>query len=191
MLFGIALFLPYSIYVVLFNNPSVLGGFAYHPPLGAIALSTMAYGISVLQSARKPDAVGKALTLHGLFVGLIAGPCILTAATIMYQRKETNGQPHYTSWHGILGSAVALGAIFQATFGTLLAEGYLPRKYYKYHRRSGYVLFTLMAFTPALGGLFSSFIVQHAWTASRFLAYGLGPLLVWVGVMGRIRPARL
>ena len=44
-----------------------------------------------------------------------------------------------------------------------------------------------MALTPALGGLFSSFIIQHAWTASRFLAYGLGPLLVWVRVMSRIR----
>jgi len=105
-------------YVVLANNPTALGGFAYHPPLGAIAFSAMAYGeslqhnvlslsytlaqgISVLQPARKPDVVEKALSLHGLLVGFIAVPLILISGTIMYQRKENNGQPHYTSWHGV------------------------------------------------------------------------------------------
>jgi len=191
ILFGLALLLPYSNYVVLANNPTALGGFAYHPPLGAIAFSAMAYGISVLQPARKPDVVEKALSLHGLLVGFIAVPLILISGTIMYQRKENNGQPHYTSWHGTLGSVVALGVIFQAVFGSILAGGYLPRKYNKYHRQSGYVLFTLMALTFALGGLYSNFVIQRAWTASRFLAYGLGPLVVWGGVMARVRWTKL
>ena len=62
---------------------------------------TLVQGISVLQPARKPDVVEKALSLHGLLVGFIAVPLILISGTIMYQRKENNGQPHYTSWHGV------------------------------------------------------------------------------------------
>src|SRR5258708_33498702 len=57
------------------------------------------------------------------------------------------------------------------------------------YRQSGYVLFTLIALTFALGGLYSNFVIQRAWTASRFLAYGLGPLVVWGGVMARVRYA--
>jgi len=191
ILFGIALLLPYSVYVVLANNPTSLGGFAYHPPLGAIALSAMAYGIAVLQPSKKTNLFKDPLTLHVVLLGFVALPLILISGTIMYQRKENNSQPHYTSWHGILGSLVALGIIFQSVFGSLLSELYVPRKYAKYHRQSGYMLLTLMALTLSLGGLFSSFIIKHAWTASRFLAFGLGPLVMWGGVMTRIRPKKL
>ena len=57
------------------------------------------------------------------------------------------------------------------------------------YRQSGYVLFMLMALTFVLGGLYSNFVIQRAWTVSHFLAYGLGPLVVWGSVMARIRYA--
>ncbi|KAF8319492.1 uncharacterized protein EI90DRAFT_2679150 [Cantharellus anzutake] len=151
----------------------------------------MAYGISALQPARKPDGVEKALDLHGFFIGLVAVPLVLISGTIMYQRKEDRGQPHYVSWHGIVGITTVLLAFIQAIFGVLLSWGYLPRKLYRYHRQSGYAVFTILVLAFMLGGLYSNFIVRHAWTATRFLAYGLGPLSVWGGVVARIRSRKL
>lgn len=88
----------------------------------------------------------------------------------------------------------------------MLAGGYLPKKFNKYHRYvtqpsssgdatdtlrlhrlSGYILVVLLSVTLLLGGLFSKFVVNHAWTATRFIVYGLGPVSIAGGVLSRAR----
>ena len=55
------------------------------------------------------------------------------------------------------------------------------------HRLSGYILVVLLSVTLLLGGLFSKFVVNHAWTATRFIVYGLGPMSIAGGVLSRAR----
>lgn len=45
----------------------------------------------------------------------------------------------------------------------------------------------LLSLTVAWGGLFSNFVNQRAWTATRWIVFGLGPLSIAGGVLGRAR----
>lgn len=55
------------------------------------------------------------------------------------------------------------------------------------NRLSGYILFALLTAAVALGGLYSNFVVQRAWTATRFIVFGLGPASILGGVLARAR----
>jgi len=189
--FGIALIVPYSFFVILRNDPSSLGLFAYHPPMLALALSALAYGISPLQPAAHPDTAAAALDVHGLFVGLISLPLFIIGASLMWQQKENRGKDHFVTWHGTFGALGATAVLFQGLAGFVLAGGYLPKKFNKYHRLSGYILVVLLSVTLLLGGLFSKFVVNHAWTATRFIVYGLGPMSITGGILSRARRHKL
>jgi len=185
------LFLPYTVVLILLNSPSQLGWFAYHPPLLALAFGILAHGIAVLQPTARPDTIAPAFATHQFFIGLLGVPLLVTAASLQYQHKENLSQEHFTSWHGLVGATTALAIVVQASFGALLGAGIVSRKYYKAHRLSGYIIFSLVSLAFTLGGLFSDFVVSQTWTATRFIAYGLGPLSVWGGLVTRARPRKL
>jgi len=129
--FGIALIVPYSFFMILRNDPSSLGLFAYHPPMLALALGALAYGISPLQPAAHPDTAAAALDVHGLFVGLISLPLFVIGASLMWQQKENRGKDHFVTWHGTFGALGATAVLFQGLAGFVLAGGYLPKKIQK------------------------------------------------------------
>ncbi|KAF9518904.1 hypothetical protein BS47DRAFT_1337797 [Hydnum rufescens UP504] len=189
--FGILLFLPYTIVLILLSTPSQLGWFAYHPPLLALAFGALAHGITVLQPTSRPESVTPALATHQIFVGFLGVPLLVTAASLQYLHKENLSIDHFTSWHGLIGATTALAIVVQAAFGGLLGAGIVSRKYYRAHRLSGYVIFSLASLAFTLGGLFSTFVVSRTWSATRFIAYGLGPLSVWGGLVTRARPKKL
>lgn len=53
--------------------------------------------------------------------------------------------------------------------------------------QSGYMLVILLSLTVALGGLFSTFVNQRAWTATRWIVFGLGPVSIAGGIISRAR----
>lgn len=189
--FGIALIVPYSFFVILWNEPSSLGLFAYHPPILALALSALAYGISPLQPARHPDTTAAALDIHGLFMGLISLPLFVIGASVMWQQKENSGTEHFATWHGTFGALGATFVLFQALVGFALGAGYLPKAFKRYHRLSGYLLVTSLSFTVMVGGLSSKFVTTHSWAATQFLVYGVGPVSIAGGVLSRVRRRKL
>ncbi|KAF8306445.1 hypothetical protein DL93DRAFT_2232578 [Clavulina sp. PMI_390] len=191
LFFGIVLIVPYSIFIILISNPAGLGWFAYHPPLMALAFSAAAFGISPLQPVSKPDAVKVALDTHGLFAGFIAAPLLLIGAGFEWQHKDDRGKEHMTSWHGLLGVAAVFWILAQGVMGFLLGGGYVAKKYNRYHRRSGYLLIVLLAAVVLLAGVFSGFTNRNSWTATRWIVYGLGPISVAGGVIGRVRSRKV
>lgn len=123
--------------------------FGYHPLLQSASLLLLAQSILVLQPTThsRPQEKKAAFNVHQV-VNLALLPVVTAGASIMFYLHHPNS--HFISWHGILGAAVVAWMWVQAAFGAasvwgggkLLGGEAKAKGWWKWHRLSGYFLFT-------------------------------------------------
>jgi len=91
-----------------------------------------------------------------------------------------------------MGLAIISWIIIQGLIGLVASQasktyGDSARRFYKYHRLSGYILLPLVLVTAHLGGAYSDFMLSHSKPWMRIVAFDIGLALVAVGVVVRAR----
>lgn len=117
--------------------------------LNSSGLLLLAQGILVLQPTHTFEQKRNGTYIHAALNGL-ALACFIAALTMIQIHKFTAGNAHFESPHSILGLITYIFIILQALWGG--AQFFVPnvfggeekaKRVYKYHRWSGYVIFTL------------------------------------------------
>jgi cytochrome b-561 domain-containing protein 2 len=116
---------------------------------------------------------------------------LIGVSSIIYN-KYVHGAPHFVSAHGKMGLAIISWIIVQGLIGLVASQasktyGDSARRFYKYHRLSGYILLPLVLVTAHLGGSYSDFMLSHSRPWMRIVAFDLGLALIAVGVVVRAR----
>lgn len=114
-------------------------------------------GILILQPTSTAGQKQKGTHFHYI-IQLTSTLCFLTAFIIIEVNKGTH--PHFTSAHAILGLFTVIFVTAQSLFG--VAQYFLPetlfgsvengKKFYKYHRWSGYVALLVLELPTAIWG---------------------------------------
>jgi len=198
VLAGAGVFVAAAWTVVLSNHPSSLGWFAPHPILQSTALAFFTYAIFTLQPTAQPTTKAAGLVRHQL-ANLTGVPLIMLGAFSIWYKKEKSEWPHFTTWHGTFGSLCLCWLVVQAFIGAgsvwfggaLFGGGTKAKLVWKYHRASGYLLFTMLIFTAHLGGAWSSWSVGSNSFALRLLGFTIAPLVILVSVYSRIRLSKM
>jgi hypothetical protein len=181
--------------VVLSNNPKALGWFSFHPPLQSLALCLFTFGILTLQPTSQPQTKKAGLARHQVFMICLAFPAILLGTTAMIYTKYSHGAPHFTTWHSKFGLVSIIWITLQVSIGAgsvwfggaIFGGGEKAKTVYKYHRLSGYVLFSWLLVTAHLGGAWSTWVVDHTAFVTSLVAYTIAPVIVLVSVYSRVR----
>jgi len=117
--------------------------------LNSAGLLLLTQGILALQPTYTAEQKRTGTYIHFAFNGL-ALACFIAALTMIQVHKFTAHIAHFESPHSILGLITYVLLILQALWGA--AQFFTPsvfggeekaKKIYKYHRWSGYVIFTL------------------------------------------------
>lgn len=184
-------------YLVLVNDPVAKGVFAFHPPLQILSIGLFCLGILTLQPTNlaRPKTKARASSRHQLIMFALGLPSIIFGTSaIWFAHRSGSGHSHHSkSWHGALGIAalVWMGVQIILGGGSVWFGGRLfgsdPKRIYKYHRASGYLLIVLFLFVVHLGGAWSNFALKNSNTLFRFLAYLVAPILIITGIASRIR----
>ena len=131
--------------------------------------------------------------LHSVVFGA-ASACFLVAFIIIFINKKNHDAPHFVGAHALCGITTYLLFLIQALVGT--AQYYFPSLFgsverakavYKYHRLSGYAVYTLLLTTAMLG-------TQTPWAqnaAGMFWPYLLLLILGFVGVVVGVRGKKI
>jgi len=185
--------------VVLSNNPTALGLFAFHPPIQTLAIASFTCGILTLQPTSQPHTKAAGLRRHQIAMIGVGYPLILVGTLIMVYVKYSHSSAHFTSWHGVFGIIslvwlsvqVLLGAGSVWCGGALFGGGIKAKLVWKYHRLSGYILLPVVLFTAHLAGAWSTFVVSNTDFVVRLLAYVIAPIAILAGVYSRVRPSKM
>ncbi|KIW05479.1 uncharacterized protein PV09_03363 [Verruconis gallopava] len=135
------------VWAAIFSHELIL--FSAHPLLNSAGLLLIAQGALILQPTHTPEQKKTGTYIHAALndVGLAA---LLSGLVIIEVNKVKNGLPHFESPHAILGFVTYILLIVQALVG--FTQYFVPQLYggvdnakkvWKYHRASGYVVFTL------------------------------------------------
>jgi len=185
--------------IILSNNPKSLGWFSFHPPLQSLALSLFTFGILTLQPTSQPQTKKAGLARHQLFMVILGFPAILLGTTAMVYTKYSHGAPHFTTWHSRFGLIAIIWIILQVSIGAgsvwcggaVFGGGQKAKAVYKYHRLSGYVLFSWLLVTAHLGGAWSAWVVGHTSFVTSVVAYTIAPAIVLISVYSRVRTSKM
>lgn len=194
---GVIIMVSYTWFLVLASDPLSKGAFAFHPPLQILAIAFFSYGILTLQptSLAQPEAKAKGFSRHQLLMFFFGFPCIACGTfAIWYAHGHGTGHAHHAkTWHGTFGITALSWMGFQIIFGAgsvwfggrLFGEN--PKRMYKYHRVSGYLLMVLFLVVIHMGGAWSDFSLNNGSVLMRFIAYLVSPVLIITGIASRIR----
>ncbi|GAA5821090.1 hypothetical protein JCM10212_001144 [Sporobolomyces blumeae] len=181
---------------VVKENPA--GLFSYHPSLQALAVLGFVEGVLLLQpNPVNSSSKKKGIQLHQVFQ-YTALPLIIAGATFIVYNKAIKGANHFTTWHAKAGLVTLCLIATQILFGAFMLYAPLQRvlggegrakKWWKYHRMSGYVTLVFLLATPTLA-LWSDWLVMNASQTERNLI-GSGLVLTAVGLVTRIRTSKL
>lgn len=206
--------------VILLNDPTSKGWFAFHPLLVTLALALATYGMSfraqiipvnrdslsfghsgimTLQPTKTAPSKAAGLERHTQAMAYSSVPLLLLGISAVWYNKELRAAEHFTTLHGQLGSLCFLIVLLQAFLGggsvwfggRLFGGGVKAKSVWKYHRILGYILFTLMLITTHLGGAWSGWATRNTAVWTRVFAFTAAPLAIAVGILGRIRCALL
>jgi len=135
------------VWSAVFSHQLIL--FSAHPLLNSAGILLIAQGALVLQPTHTASQKRTGTYIHASLNDL--GLTSLIAGLIIIEvNKYKNGIPHFESAHAILGLITYLLMIIQAMVG--FTQFFVPQLYggeenakkiWKYHRMSGYVVFTL------------------------------------------------
>jgi hypothetical protein len=185
--------------VILSNDPKSLGWFPLHPLLQSLSLSLFSYGILTLQPTSQPETKKAGLARHQVAILFFGFPAIILGASSMIYTKYTHRAPHFTSWHGRFGLVAVIWIVLQISVGagsvwfggTLFGGGAKAKAIYKYHRLSGYVLFSWLLVTVHLAGAWSIWMVDHTAFVTSVIAYTIAPAIVFISVYARVRTSKM
>ncbi|KDR81435.1 hypothetical protein GALMADRAFT_239336 [Galerina marginata CBS 339.88] len=184
---------------VLMNAPAQAGWFAWHPPLQTLAIFLFTFGIITLQPTNQPKAKAAGLVRHQVAVFVAGFPLIVLGTFAVFYNKVLREADHFTTWHGTFGILCMVWLLFQIFLGAgsvwfggaLFGGGMQAKALWKYHRLSGYILFSLLLFTVNLGGAWSNWGAKYTLWIVRFVAYTIAPMVVLVGVYARVRTSKM
>ncbi|XP_006458301.1 hypothetical protein AGABI2DRAFT_115313 [Agaricus bisporus var. bisporus H97] len=196
---GVAILVLTTWFIVIFNGPSKLGWFAFHPLLQTLALGSFTYGILTLQPTSQPVTKAAGFLRHQTAMFFVGFPLIMLGTSSVVYNKYLRGTDHAKTWHGTLGFTcvswlllqIFLGAGSVWKGGALFGGGAKAKALWKYHRASGYVLFPLMMLTAHLGGGWSHWGEKYAGSLVRLIAYTVAPVLIFTGLYVRIRVSKM
>ncbi|KAI6151003.1 hypothetical protein BKA82DRAFT_4122753 [Pisolithus tinctorius] len=185
--------------IVFTNNPASLGWFAYHPILQSSAIACFTYGILTLQPTSQPATKAAGLKRHQIAMFGVGIPCILAGTAFMIYNKSLHSAPHFTTWHGTFGIIAVIWLVAQALIGgasvwfggAALGGGMKAKAVWKYHRLSGYIVFSLTLFTAYLAGTWSTWVTHHSDFLVRLVGYTIAPLAILFATYTRIRPSKM
>ncbi|KAI6129172.1 hypothetical protein EV401DRAFT_1853068 [Pisolithus croceorrhizus] len=181
--------------IIFANDPMSLGWFTYHPILQSCAIACFTYGVLTLQPTSQPVTKAAGLQRHQIAMFGIGIPCILVGTAFMIYNKSLHSAPHFTSWHGTFGIITVVCLLTQGLIGgasvwfggAALGGGMKAKAVWKYHRLSGYIVFSLTLFTAYLGGAWSGWVTGHSNSLVQFVGYTVAPAVILLAVYTRIR----
>ncbi|KAJ3307504.1 hypothetical protein HDU76_004619, partial [Blyttiomyces sp. JEL0837] len=139
--------------------------FSAHPIGVGIFIIMAVNGIIALQMA--DSNTRRVRTRWHSIIQLLSFVSLTIAVGAIYQNKENNSKPHYTTVHGRLGAFTYTTIIIVAGFGTalyfipsLFGGALKARKTYYLHRLAGYFML-LMIITTASAALWSDWLVLN------------------------------
>ncbi|CAO3626248.1 unnamed protein product [Cunninghamella echinulata] len=154
----------FAIFILSVLTRVPLAIFSVHPFFMTIFILFLTEGIATLQPTKTLEEKRDGLKRHA-FIQLSAYISSSIGFSAIFYNKILGGKPHFTSFHGQLGVFVLGYLLFQLLFGLLIA--FVPsispkvKKYWKYHRLTGYFLLALVS-TVALAGVQADYILQNA-----------------------------
>jgi len=185
--------------IILTSNPFSVGWFAFHPPLQTLAMFIFTFGILTLQPTAQPKTKSAGLLRHQVAIFVFGFPSILFGTLAMFYNKWLRSAEHFTTWHGTIGILCIVWLLLQIFLGAgsvwfngaLFGGGMKAKSLWKYHRLSGYLLFSCLLFTVHLGGAWSNWGAKHSIWFVRFLAYTLSPAVILVALYQRVRLSKM
>ena len=90
-----------TVLAVLFSGPFSAGWFAWHPPLEAIGVAAMIYGVMLLQPTSTPQEKAAGLARHQLAILSVGLPSALLGVLAVMYNKYAKDKHHFTSWHAV------------------------------------------------------------------------------------------
>jgi len=176
----------------VFSHDLIL--FSAHPLLNSAGIVLIAQGALILQPTYTPEQKKTGTYIHAATNDL--GVAALIAGLIVIEvNKFRGGGEHFESPHAILGVITYALLIIQAFVG--FTQYFVPQLYggvenakkiWKYHRASGYVVFTLMLATVAAAtqtGFNKNVLHMQLW------AIIVASVLTLAGILPRIKKQKL
>ncbi|KAG7544345.1 hypothetical protein FFLO_03306 [Filobasidium floriforme] len=203
ILLGLLMFMPMVQYLVLEayrKDPKGTGWFVLHPTMQSLAITMAVLSIQSLQTTTSPSGSAEkhaAFRQHQLINLAFSLPILLIGVSSIIYNKHIHNAPHFVSAHGKMGLAIVIWLFVQALVGIVASSaakkyGDSAKRFYKYHRLSGYLLLPLVLVTAHLGGAYSDWMVKgHSKMWQRVVAFDVGLALVAVGVVVRARPSKM
>jgi len=189
----------YTWNLVFTSNPAQLGYFAVHPPAQTLSVLALFIGALQLQPTQQSMSKIRGLARHQLIMLGIGAPAILVGGGFMMWNKVDHGAPHFTSWHGKFGLISLIWLCTHILFGgsTVWFDGKAfggqaeAKKFWKWHRLSGYLLLSFLLITIHLSGTYADWAITHTSSAWRVWIYTIFPILALGGLFARMRTEKL
>ncbi|KAJ4314777.1 hypothetical protein N0V84_008712 [Fusarium piperis] len=180
------------IWASVLTKPLIL--FSAHPLLQSLAILTLAQSVLSLQPTHTAEQKRIGQRIHAI-LNLVAFLLLVAGVTIIEYNKFANNGAHFHSAHGYLGIITSIVLLLQYAVGfTMWATPQLyggehqAKSIWKYHRWSGYVIFTLLLVTvvTAVETDYNKNVLKLKLWATTLLA-----ALTLVGVLPRIQKQKL
>ncbi|OJA19682.1 hypothetical protein AZE42_06945 [Rhizopogon vesiculosus] len=160
-------------------------------------LCTPSPGILTLQPTAHAKTKAAGLQRHQRMMLAVGVPCIALGTVAIEIQKFSRGHRHFATWHGIFGLVSVIWLLGQVLLGggsvwyggAAFGGGMKAKMIWKYHRLSGYVLFSLLLITAHLGGAWSTWVRSYSHLSVRFVAYSVAPLVTLAAIYARVRSA--
>ncbi|KIK63701.1 hypothetical protein GYMLUDRAFT_40764 [Collybiopsis luxurians FD-317 M1] len=186
-------------FVILTNNPSKVGFFLLHPTLESLAMLLITYAIMTLQPTSQPRTKAAGFSRHQSAVLYLGFPALIVGVFAIIMNKIQLEKRHFRSWHSVLGITATAWIVFQICLGgasvwfggKALGGGMKAKRVWKYHRLSGYILYSLLLLTVGLGGALSHWGEKNVPFPVRLTAYVLSPLVCLVAILSRMRVSKM
>ncbi|KAF8630350.1 hypothetical protein AX15_002918 [Amanita polypyramis BW_CC] len=195
----ISIFVLASWMPIIINGLTRFGWFTPHPLFQSAALALLTYGVLTLQPTTQPSTKAAGLSRHQFATITTGVPLILAGAFFVWYNKELGRKQHFTTWHGTLGFLCTIWLVSQVLVGggsvwfggVAFGGGVKAKRLWKYHRASGYLLFSSMLLTAHLGGAWSDWTNAYTSSTIRLLAFTIAPFVVVASVLARVRLSKM
>ncbi|EJD53255.1 hypothetical protein AURDEDRAFT_110947 [Auricularia subglabra TFB-10046 SS5] len=174
-----------------------LGAFMFHPTANVFAICLFAFGILTLQPTMHPRTKARGLARHQIVMLGLGIPALLFGSGAIVWYKVSHGYNHMYSWHAWLGLLAIVWLVFQVILGggSVWFNGKLfapdPKRLWKWHRASGYLLFLLFQVVIWLGVHHTTFFPKNTSVLTRIIVFNVAPAAVLFGLYSRARLSKM
>jgi cytochrome b-561 domain-containing protein 2 len=86
---------------------------------------------------------------------------------------------------------ITFGALSIWSDGVVFGGGAKAKALWKYHRLSGYILFSMLLMTTHLAGTWSNWAAKYTAVPIRLIAYTVAPAVMLIGTFSRVRLSKM